>query len=79
MGSLLNMNSDERKGWAEEIANNLFRKHPPPTRFIVLAGEVYRRHLIGLLESAGYLVEIPMEDLGIGKQLHWLMHSGVQD
>ena len=38
----------------------------------ILAGVLYREHLVGILERAGCTVVVPMQGLGIGQQKRWL-------
>jgi hypothetical protein len=44
----------------------------PGDHVVFLAGEAYRAGLIDAIRGMGCTVEIPMEGLGIGQQLHWL-------
>lgn len=45
-------------------------------RIVILAGQLYREHLITLLhERAVGQVEVPMEGLGIGQQLQWFKYQ----
>ncbi len=47
------------------------------TSVVFLAGEKYREFLAPALIELGCRVEVPMENLAIGKQLHWLSVHGV--
>jgi hypothetical protein len=42
------------------------------SRVVVFAGVRYREHLIDYLRQRAPVIEIPMERLGIGRQLQWL-------
>jgi hypothetical protein len=44
----------------------------PGDHVVFLAGIKYRENLIDPIREMGCSVEIPMEGLGIGKQLSWL-------
>jgi hypothetical protein len=72
--SLNDCPSTERRIWAAQVHRQLLAVLGPPDhdRLTVLAGQRYREHLVPLLEGLGYQVNIPMEHLGIGKQLAWL-------
>lgn len=61
----------ERRAWAARVAADLRRSVPPGSRLIILAGELYRRELIPLLNQ-DYRIEVPMRGLGIGQQLSFL-------
>lgn len=63
---------DERAKWAQMVWNALSQHISTGDRIIVLAGERYRDHLVPLLIQHGCTVEVPMNGLGIGRQLHWL-------
>jgi hypothetical protein len=66
----LNTKSDrEIRSWANVVLASL-KKATDVTKdsFIILAGERYRRHLIGHLPNH----TVPMQGLGIGRQLKWL-------
>jgi hypothetical protein len=45
---------------------------PAGTSVVLLAGAKYREFLVPALIQLGCFVEIPMEGLAIGEQLHWL-------
>ncbi len=62
----------ERRAWAKRVLRALLDVVLPGDRVIMLAGIRYREHLVGSLETMGCEVEVPMEGLGIGKQLQWL-------
>ena len=63
------MKAGERRAWAQRVIGDL-RQHSDLSNdhFVFLAGTAYRQYLIPHLKN--YLV--PMEGLGIGKQLQWL-------
>ena len=67
--TLKNMKSAERHRWAQEVISEL-RKHCDldADNFVFLAGMPYRENLLPHLKY----YEVPMEGLGLGKQLQWL-------
>ncbi len=67
--TLNNKKDIEIKNWALKVLSKLKEEGDlDKDEFIFLAGEKYRRHLIDKLEN----VSVPMEGLGIGKQLKFL-------
>jgi hypothetical protein len=69
-GMTLNkMNRNDRVEWANLVAKQI--ANCTRDDLTVFAGRRYREHLIPLLESQGYAVAIPLEGMGIGKQLQW--------
>ncbi len=64
------MPATERRAWAARVLPQILALDPE--RVIILAGVKYREHLIPGLEARGVAVEVPMQGLGIGDQLHWL-------
>jgi hypothetical protein len=69
--TLYGQKRQERQAWASRTAATLRDSIPPQSKIIILAGEIYREFLIPLL-SDRYAIEIPLEGLGIGKQLQAL-------
>ena len=63
------MKAGERRAWAKRVIEEL-GKHSDlyNDHFVFLAGASYRQDLIPQLES----YSVPMEGLGLGKQLQWL-------
>jgi hypothetical protein len=45
---------------------------PDAERIVVLAGKRYREFLMDYLRRRAGTVQVPMEGLGIGRQLQWL-------
>ena len=70
--TLSTMPANERRSWAEKVLVDLRKMVEPGDNMVILAGVKYREHLITPLSNMGCEVEIPMEGLGIGKQLQWL-------
>jgi len=67
--TLNNMSSKEVKDWAKEVINSLMKSADiKKDNFIFLAGERYRRYLLPYIGH----YEIPLKNLGIGKQLKYL-------
>lgn len=61
----------ERIKWSEQVFNSILKALPDGGTVRFFAGKKYRQYLIPLLEKAGYQVEIPLQELGIGQQLQW--------
>lgn len=70
--TLNRMRRAERDAWSTKVLAQLERQLPPRGEIIFLAGERYREGLIPVLESRGYVIEIPLEGLPFGKQLQRL-------
>jgi cytoplasmic iron level regulating protein YaaA (DUF328/UPF0246 family) len=71
--TLNRMPATARRAWAAQVFEDLKAVIAKPgDRIVMLAGKRYREHLVDPLQAYGCLVEIPMEGLGIGKQLQWL-------
>ena len=67
--TLNTMSANEIKQWAEGILNQLAEKTDLQNdQFVFLAGAKYRKHLIRHMAN----VQVPMEGLRIGEQLHRL-------
>ena len=70
--TLNNMKQNEIKVWAEKVFNQLKEiSDTKNDKFIFLAGERYRKHLISSISD----YEIPLKGLGIGKQLKFLKEA----
>ena len=66
------MSAAARRAWARRVSKDLGRVLQPGDQVVFLAGIKYRENLIDPIREMGCSVEIPMEGLGIGKQLRWL-------
>ncbi|MFA5009907.1 MAG: DUF6884 domain-containing protein [Patescibacteria group bacterium] len=67
--TLKTMSDQQVRVWAERVLKHLRAKADIDNlEVVVLAGEKYRRHLVSSLR---YSI-VPLKNLGIGKQLHWL-------
>lgn len=70
--TLLNMDRDQWHRWAEKVFRELARCTSPDDEITFFAGVRYRENLALLLAGRGNSIKVPMEGLGIGKQLGWL-------
>lgn len=61
-----------RRAWAKRVLEDLNRVLQSGDHVVILAGKKYRENLVNPIQQMGCSVEIPMEGLGIGKQLRWL-------
>lgn len=74
--TLNRMSKQHRAQWSNVVVKQLLRRLRQNDRIVVLAGARYREFLVPALGAFGYSITIPMERLGIGKQLAWLLrHS----
>jgi hypothetical protein len=69
---LTRMTAAERREWAGRVLERLIPQVRAGDRVLVLAGLAYREHLLERLRRHACTVEVPMEGLGIGRQLQWL-------
>ena len=70
--TLNGMSSERRKAWAKRVLRQLLPWVSKGSHIVILAGKLYREHLVNVLTDTGAEVTVPMTGLGIGKQLHWL-------
>lgn len=70
--TLNRMPAPDRRVWARRVLKSLERVLRPGDRVVILAGQRYREHLVAPIQRMGCCVDVPMEGLGIGKQLRWL-------
>ena len=76
--TLNKMSAKERLAWSEKVLVQMRSKLNLPEYDEVFfhAGKNYREFLIPKLENVGVKVEVPLGNLGIGKQLAWyIMHD----
>jgi hypothetical protein len=68
---------DRRRQWTREVMEQLAPlTDPARDEIIILAGRAYREFLMmWLADFLGYTVSVPLEGLGIGRQLQWLNQS----
>lgn len=69
---LKSMTPTERSEWAERVFGALQPKLYPGDRVVLLAGAPMRELLLEKLESTGCDLEMPLQNLRIGEQVHWL-------
>lgn len=69
---------EERDEWAERVWVSLRQWLRPDDQVSILAGERYRERLVPLITAHGCRVDVPMEGLGIGRQLQWLSRQLAQ-
>ena len=65
----------ERQAWAARVNSQMETSLPAADRIVVLAGVRYREFLMDYLRQRAETVEVPMEGLGIGRQLHYLTEA----
>jgi Family of unknown function (DUF6884) len=70
--TLNTMRAQERRSWAEQVKAKMETSLPAVERIVVLAGLRYREYLMDYLRQRARTVEVPMEGLSIGRQLHFL-------
>ena len=70
--TLNTMPATDRRQWAQHVLPDIHANTNVGDVLVFLAGQKYRQYLIPLLEASGYQIEVPMQGLGIGKQLQWL-------
>lgn len=70
--TLNRMNTAAREAWASTVLEQIRTRIDLASRVVILAGTKYRERIVPVIESWGYLVEVPMKGLGIGQQLAWL-------
>ncbi|MBS0211536.1 MAG: hypothetical protein JSS27_21550 [Planctomycetes bacterium] len=68
----------ERFQWADDVWSSLRSRIHPGDDIVVLAGERYRERLVPLISAHGCRVDLPMQGLGIGRQLQWLSNQQSQ-
>lgn len=76
--TLTKMPKRDRMAWAGRVQTQLLEVLPPGADVILLAGSRYREGIESFLRQRGFSVSIPMERLGIGKQLQWLNRAANQ-
>ena len=64
----------EREGWAHQtVASQLTRYASPGSRAYLIMPEIYRRYIQTELSREAITYENPVEGLGIGQQMKWLI------
>nr|WP_236117158.1 DUF6884 domain-containing protein [Hassalia byssoidea] len=67
----------ERQMWAQQVVDKLIKITNPNIEIVFLTGKVYRQQVIPILQKHGYITRIPMEGLGIGQQIRWLLNQSL--
>ncbi len=62
----------ERDEWADRVWAMLRQRLRPDDHVTILAGERYRESIVPLMTEYGCHVDVPIQGLGIGRQLQWL-------
>jgi hypothetical protein len=70
--TLRTMNVTDRSAWARRVQRQMDVAVRDAVCCVVLAGTQYREFLMDYLTDR-FKTEVPMEGLGIGEQLHWLL------
>lgn len=73
--TLNSMGKRDRERWAARVRSQLDLALPETDHILVLAGSRYREFLMDYLRQRPRFVDAPLEHLGIGKQLHYLLES----
>jgi hypothetical protein len=73
--TLNTMPRDARMGWAGKVFEQTLEWVALPAHITILAGKRYREYLMPSLITIGYIVDVPMDGLGIGEQLAWLIKN----
>jgi hypothetical protein len=73
--TLNSMSPLERWGMGERVKAQMESSLPATDRIVVLAGLRYREFLMDYLRQRALAVEVPMEGLSIGRQLHFLAQA----
>lgn len=75
--TLDSMTPGAREAWAERVIARLTGLIAPEASVVILAGQLYREHLVTKLERLGARVEVPLRGLRLGEQLQWFNeHAG---
>jgi uncharacterized protein DUF6884 len=75
--TLNTMPIEDRRAWADRVRDQLDGHLLDVRQVVFLAGARYREFLADQLKDRGIQVEIPMEGLTIGRQLHWLKNNAL--
>ena len=70
--TLNTMRKSDRQKWATMVEAEMEISLPAVDRIVLLAGARYRKFLMDYLRRRAATVEVPMEGLSIGRQLHYL-------
>jgi hypothetical protein len=70
--TLNTMSIGARRAWAKGVMAQMDAQLPRAGSIVILAGARYREFLLDYLRARFQRIELPMEGLKIGEQLHWL-------
>jgi hypothetical protein len=70
--TLNKMSAADRRTWADRVRLQMEMDLPTADEIVILAGQRYRENLVSWLRLRYAKVNIPMQGLGIGKQLQWM-------
>ena len=70
--TLNKMPAAARRTWARRVVEQLQGVLRPGDCVVFLAGKKYRENLVTRIREMNCSIEVPMEGLGIGRQLRWL-------
>ena len=70
--TLKTMSVSRRRSWASGVVEHLAPRLAGVNSVVFLAGKAYREFLEPSLRERGITVYVPMEGMGIGRQLSWL-------
>jgi hypothetical protein len=77
--SLNSMPSTERRSWARDVLCQIQSAIDNKSTIEILAGRRYREFLVPALIKNGYCVSVPLEGLGIGRQLQWFDKENINE
>jgi hypothetical protein len=65
----------ERESWAARVRSQLDVALAEADHIVILAGFRYREFLMDYLRQRARSVDVPLEHLGIGEQLHYFSRT----
>ena len=66
---------NRRRSWASGVIEDLAPRLAGVNSVAFLAGKAYREFLEPALRERGITIYVPMEGMGIGRQLAWLANQ----
>lgn len=76
--TLNTMHVVERKAWARRVTSDLTPLLSEGDTVIMLAGQRYREFIEPELRRRSIIVEVPMREMRIGRQLQWFDQEALQ-
>lgn len=70
--SLYDMSKQNRIDWSDEVYQSITTTLSVNDYLYFFCGDIYRRYIIPRLITDGYVIDCPLKNMGIGKQLEWL-------